>query len=341
MKDTWESLFKKEAKKQGHSDAFIQECINYASQLHSNNVPVIFDFKHLATIFDIEEKNLFFLCKNIRTQYTTYSIKKKTNPAEVRVLTAPNWMLKKMQLWILRNILLRDNRVSEYAHGFVKKKSIFTNAKLHEGAKWMLCMDLKDFFGTVRKGKVYEYFEALGYEKSVVETLATLCTYDNHLPQGAPTSPCLSNLIAKVMDEDIEAYCEQNGFVYSRYADDITISSKNDVKPDKNVINVIVRKHGFRVNHDKTKLRHTGQRMEVTGLTVGRGVHVPKAYKKALFRELYFCRTQGPKEHSEMVYKGKMFYKEWLLGKIQYVRSIDQAAGDKMLEQFNALNWIM
>lgn len=341
MKDTWESLFKKEAKKQGHSDAFIQECIGYAAKLHANNVPVIFDFKHLSAIFDMESRDLFFMCKHIGQQYTTYSIKKKSDPKAIRLLTAPGWQLKKIQLCILRNILMRDNSVSEHAHGFVRKKSIVTNAKAHEGARWILCMDLKDFFGTVRKGKVYDYFESLGYEKSVVETLATLCTYENHLPQGAPTSPCLSNLMAKGMDEEIEAYSEQNGFVYTRYADDITISSKTDIKPEKNTINAIVRKHGFRVNHDKTKLRHNGQRMEVTGLTVGRGVHVPKAYKKAILRELHFCKVHTPSKHSATMYPDKMFYKEWLMGRIQYVRSVDQAAGDKMLEKFNELNWIL
>lgn len=341
MKDTWESLFKKEAKKQGHSDAFIQECINYASKLHANNVPVIFDFKHLATIFDIENKNFFYLCKNIWAQYTTYPIKKKSNPKDPRWLTAPNWILKKMQLWILHNILLRDSSVSDCAHGFVKHKSIVTNAKVHEGAKWMLCMDLKDFFDAVRKNKVYEYFESLGYEKSVVEALATLCTYKNHLPQGAPTSPCLSNLVAREMDVDIEAYCQKNGFIYTRYADDITISSKTDIVPGKKEINDIVRKHGFRVNHAKTRLRHQGQRMEVTGLTIGRGVHVPKAFKKAIFRELYFCKVLTPNVRSSTKYPGKMFYREWLLGKIQFVKSVDQEAGEKMLKQFNELNWVL
>lgn len=341
MKETWESLFKKEAKRQGHSDVFIQACIEYASKLHANNMPIIFDFKHLATIFDIEAKNLYFLCKNVDLNYMTYGIRKKSDPKKMRMLTAPNWSLKKIQKWVFKNILMNDESVSEHAHGFVKKKSVLSNAKVHEGAKWMLCMDLKDFFDNVRKNKVYSYFKSLGYEKSVAEALATLCTFQNHLPQGASTSPSLSNLIAREMDDEIHRYCEGHGFVYTRYADDITISSRTDDAPSVRVVNEIVCKHGFRVNRMKTKLRHHGQRMEVTGLTIGDGVHVPKSYKKEIFRELHFCEVHTPTVHSKTMYPDKMFYKEWLLGRIQYVRSVDVAAGNKMLERFNRLNWIL
>lgn len=341
MKDTWESLFKKEAKKLGHGEVFINECISYATQLHTNNVPVIFDFNHLATIFDMSSQQLFYVCKNVELHYKTYPITKKSNPKEYRWLTAPDWTLKKIQLWMLRNILDKDGSVSGNVHGFVSKRSILTNAKAHEGANWMLCMDLKDFFDNVRKCKVYDYFLSLGYEKPVAVALATLCTYNNHLPQGAPTSPSLSNLIARGMDSDIKTYCDQKGFVYTRYADDITISSKTDDVPDMKTVNSIVCKHGLRVNRMKTKLRHQGQRMEVTGLTVGEGVHVPKLYKKEIERQLHFCEKYTPSVHSKTMYPDKMFYKEWLLGRIQYVRSIDQAAGNKMLERFNNLNWIL
>ena len=341
MNDTWESLFVKEAKAQRHSDDFVQECIKYATKLHSNNMPVIFDFKHLASIFDVDAKYLFFLCKDIDLHYKTYAIKKKANSKELRFLTAPDWNLKRIQLWILHNILIRDDSISANAHGFVKQRSIATNAKAHESAKWMLCVDLKDFFNNVRKSKVFQYFDSLGYEKSVTTALTTFCTYEYHLPQGAPTSPCLSNLVAKELDADIQSYCQKNGFTYTRYADDITISSKTDIAPDVHEINKIICKHGFRLNRKKTKLIHQGQRMKVTGLTVGNGVHVPKAYKKEIFRELYFCKKYTPAVHSSTMYPDKMFYKEWLLGKIQYVRSIDEVAGNKMLEQFNKLNWIL
>jgi retron-type reverse transcriptase len=341
MKDTWESLFIKEAIAQGHSDEFVRECIKYATKLHANNMPVIFDFKHLASIFDVEAKYLFFLCKDVDQHYRTYAIKKKANPTEYRLLTAPDWNLKRIQLWILRNILIRDSSVSSHAHGFVKNRSIVTNAKAHEGAQWMLCVDLKDFFDNIRKCNVFQYFDSLGYEKSVTTALTSFCTYENHLPQGAPTSPCLSNLIAIEMDTDIQYYCEKNGFVYTRYADDITISSKTKIAPNIREVNKIIHKHGFRLNSKKTKLIHQGQKMKVTGLTVGKGVHVPKSFKKAVSRELHFCEKYTPFVHSSTMYPDKMFYKEWLLGKIQYIRSIDEVAGNKMLERFNKLNWIL
>lgn len=342
MAETWESLFKKRAIKEGHGQDYIDECFAYKRTLDANNMPLIFNVEHLAIHIGWTYNGLEHLLKTIEENYCFYEIKKKSNPKSTRTITAPSSALKAVQWWIYSSILLRDDRISKYAQGFVLRRSIKTNAIPHEGAIWLLTLDLKDFFDNVLANRVYDYFVGLGYEKSVCWALTTLCTFQRHLPQGAPTSPYLSNLLARQMDDDIAAYCDQNGFVYSRYADDISISSKDWNKvPSINDVRKLVEKNGFRLNHNKTKLRHKGQRLEVTGLTIGTEVRVPKSFRNEVLRELHFCEKYTPSVHSSTMYPDKMFYKEWLLGKIQYIRSIDEVAGNKMLERFNKLNWIL
>lgn len=342
MAETWESLFIKQAKKEGHSQQYIDECLRYKAALNALNMPVIFDVKHLASLIGWSSSGLHHLLNNINDNYETYDIRKKSNQNETREITAPSYALKQAQWWVYHSLLVRDDRVSIYAQGFMERRGIKTNALPHQGAIWLLNLDLKDFFDNIYANRVYNYFFSLGYEKRVCWALTTICTYDRHLPQGAPTSPYLSNILSRSMDDEIAHYCEVNGFVYSRYADDITISSKDWNKvPSVNEVKKIVERNGFRLNHNKTTLRHKGQKMEVTGLTIGAGVHVPKAYRNEILRELHFCEKYSPVVHSRSMYSDKMFYKEWLLGRIQYVRSVDQAAGEKMLERFNRLNWIL
>ena len=234
-------------------------------------------------------------------------------------------------------------------HGFIPKsmnkdkvRGVLTNAAPHAGHDWLINIDLRNFFHTVKLDKVKDYFSSLGYEDEVVKTLTALCTYKSRLPQGAPTSPMLSNIIASTMDVMMLKYCNKRGIVYTRYADDLTFSANSDVEvPPIEDIYKIVYLNGFKVNRMKTKVRYKGCRQEVTGLTVTNGVHVSQRFKKEILRELHFCKKFGIYEHYKHLNTTKGLYKEWLRGKIMFVRQIDPACGNKMLEQFNELNWLV
>ena len=342
MAETWESRFTRLARSKKHSEEFISECIRYKEQLNARNMPVIFDVGHLAVYLGRTKNGLFYLLHTIDSNYTEYRIRKKSNPNETRLLTAPSPSLKQAQRWIYQSILKNDDRMSMYAHGFREGRSVKSNAKPHEKAYWLLTVDLKDFFSNVYANRVYSYFSELGYEKKVCWALTTLCTYQGHLPQGAPTSPCLSNLIAKPLDDEIASYCADNGMEYSRYADDITISSaQQDIVPSVDAIRRIVERNGFRLNHKKTRLCHRGQRMEVAGLTIDDGVYVPKSFRKEILRDLYFCSKYSPESHVARKCPGKGFFKEWMLGRIRYVMSIDPETGKKMMRMFNEVNWLL
>ena len=347
MTDTWESLFKERALEDKHSEVYIAQCSDYAGKLHEKNLPVIFDFVHLAYYFGLFSDKLKGIVANVEIHYRTYEIKKKTGGT--RTIEAPDEILKDVQHWIYKNILCRDKAIQDCVHGFVPRlndndrvRGILSNAAPHSGHDWLINIDLKDFFHTVTLDMVEEYFSSLGYEDEVVKTLTSLCTLSSRLPQGAPTSPMLSNIAATKMDLAMMEYCRGRGITYTRYADDLTLSANNDVNlPPLKDLYKIVFKHGFIVNRQKTKVRGRGYRKEVTGLTVTEGVHVPKKYRKEVWRELYFCKKFGVYEHYHNMNTNKGLYKAWLRGRIMFIRQIDPACGNKMLEKFNELNWLV
>ncbi|ERM89168.1 hypothetical protein NSB1T_02840 [Coprobacter fastidiosus NSB1 = JCM 33896] len=347
MTDTWESLFKECAVENNHTENYLKECFEYAGSLHQRNLPVIFDFVHLAMYFECCAETLKGMVANVEKHYTEYKIRKKSGGD--RLIEAPDFLLKNMQRWIYINILCKDLSINDCVHGFIpafknrdKVRGILTNAAPHAGHDWLINVDLKNFFHTVELDNVNNYFHSLGYEDEVVKTLTALCTYKSRLPQGAPTSPMLSNIIASRMDEMMLEYCKKRGIVYTRYADDLTFSADYDVKiPALEDIYKIVYLNGFKVNRMKTKVRYKGCKQEVTGLTVTNGVHVSQKYKKEILRELHFCKKFGVYEHYQHLKTTKGLYKDWLRGKIMFVRQIDPACGNKMLEQFNELNWLV
>lgn len=349
MEETWELRFINTANVQGHSEAFIDECLRYAHNLMSYNMPVIFDVHHFSILLGIEVKQIYAIIINISDNYTKYSIRKKSGGK--RDICAPKPILKQIQRWIYNNILLREKRISDCAHGFIPKdgdttKGIVSNAKPHIGKKIVVSMDLKDFLPAFIKRRFLDYFMELGYDKEIANCLTSLCCLDRHCPQGAPTSPALSNIIFRSVDEVILHYCNNNHLTYSRYADDITVSG-NVVNPTVIIkdITKILKDNGYKINQKKTRIRIKGTRQEVTGLTISDGIHVPKAYRQEIWRELYFCKKYGVVEHIKHLNNrnksDRGFYKSWLLGRIQFVRQVDKITGDKMLTAFNKLEWVI
>ena len=224
-------------------------------------------------------------------------------------------------------------------------KGIISNAKPHVGKKVVVSMDLKDFFTSIYKKKVFDYFLELGYDKEIVDCLTSLCCLNRSCPQGAPTSPILSNIIFRPVDEKISNYCNNNHLTYTRYADDITVSGDNINAIIIEDITKILRDNGYKINRKKTRIRIRGTKQEVTGLTISDGMHVPKSYRQDVWRELHFCKKYGVVEHIKHLNNrnkcDRGYYKSWLLGRIQFVRQVDRITGDKMLTAFNKLAWVI
>ena len=200
-----------------------QGYVDYVATLARDNVPPIFEINHLAQMVGVHTGSIANMQNNIQFHYRSFSIPKRSGG--VRTISMPSPVLLTVQRWIANNILVTQ-ALSENCHSFRKKRSIVTNASPHLQAAAILKLDLEDFFGSVKKEDVRNIFAGIGFPDNIVELLSTLCCHNDHLPQGAATSPMLSNIAAFVLDEALTKYAQDLQLIYTRYADDMTFSGK-------------------------------------------------------------------------------------------------------------------
>ncbi len=233
-----------------------------------------------------------------------------------RLISAPMPRLKHAQHWILEQVLYRVG-IHEAAHGFRAEHSILTNAKPHCGAALVINLDLQDFFPNVTWPRVFGLFHALGYSKSVATIFAQLCTEPpveevemdgetwqvatgvRHLPQGAPTSPAITNMLCRRLDARMIGIARKHGFAYTRYADDLTFSSsaegyRNVARKLLWQVKAVIREENFLLHPDKLRIMGRGRRREVTGLVVAEKPAVPREDVRAFRAMLDKLGKQGP-----------------------------------------------
>ena len=322
---------------EGYAEYYIAKCIRYACRLIDNNLPVIFDIPHLASLIGISPSALTNMMFRSELFYSEKQIPKKRGG--YRTLQIPAAELKYIQRWILDHIL-SNMHVSEYATGFCSNKSILDNAQKHVNQHCIVNIDIKDFFPSVSFERVFRVFSYYGYTKEVSFALAKLCTYEDQIPQGSPASPAISNIVCLKLDARLSALANKYEAVYSRYADDITFSSQHDAKSIIPAVKSILNDEGFQVNDEKTRIAYPYQRQEVTGLIVnGSSVRIPKQYKRDLYQEIYYCTKYGLQDHMERIGCNKAFYKEHLYGKILFVNMVEPTEGKKMADLANKIAW--
>lgn len=326
--------------KDGTYTLYEAQCIyDYAINLKKQKLPVIFDRKHLALYLETTDyflKNITWQ-DNVDYHYNEFSIPKRNG--EKRVINAPKEQLKSFQNWIRKNIL-ENVEVSCAAKAYIKGLSIVDNAKYHIKKKYILKLDFKDFFPNIKFEKIYSVFHNLGYTKEVSYILTKLCTYKNALAQGAPTSPCISNICCKNLDNRMLKYCQYHDMCYTRYADDITISSNDEItEEDKAILYEIIGDEGFILNVDKTKELSVKQRHYITGVVVNNKLNVLKKIRNNLRQEIYYCKKYGVNNHLERQGKVYSFYKEHLYGMAYYILMINKDAGRKFLNELDEIQW--
>jgi len=206
--------------------------------------------------------------------YSVYRIPKGNG--KIRVITAPSEELKDFQKSLMDH--LETFSVHDSAHGFVKGRSISTNAFPHVGNKFVLSMDLKDFFPSVKTSFVKELFSRLNIDERYVEYV----TYKGGLPQGSPCSPVISNLYCHNLDVSLKALADDNNLNYTRYADDLTFSGSVLPKGFVSKVKEIVKGYSLRVHPKKTKVMWRNQRQVVTGVIVNDKLNMPVEKRKKM-----------------------------------------------------------
>lgn len=200
--------------------------------------------------------------------YRYFNIRKRSGGW--RGIAAPDKYLSRAQRWVADN-LCRPLDVHKNATAYSLGSSIKQNAKLHEGAEVVVRIDIQDFFWSIKRAQIVDFFEQFVVNPDVVTFLTDLCTLRDCLPQGAPSSPILSNLICKSLDES--NFYNARGFraQYSRYADDIffSLNSYTDARELFDLTAKVILDQGFRLNTSKSRIISKGQRKSITGLVVG------------------------------------------------------------------------
>lgn len=262
-------------------------------------------------------------------------IEKEISSSKKRVIFIADSRLKSIQRQIKNRILDRIS-VSNSAHAWTKGRSTVTNAGQHLGKHVVVKLDIKDFFPSVHYSRVYKLFADLGCSPDVSRMLTQLTTYKHRLPQGAPTSPAIANLILKNLDSRLEALCILHGVSYTRYGDDITISGKYSTAKLKNLFQKIIRQEGFLIKRKKIAVQHKNERQEVTGIVVNKILNIPKDNRKKLRAIVHNCRVYGP---STQTTEDTDKFKQRLFGSINYVKQVNPDLGNRLQEEFERIDW--
>lgn len=267
-------------------------------------------------------KKLYAISNNVENNYVVFEIKKSSG--KTRKIYAPKYNLKLIQKRILKNILEKIP-VSNYAKGYVPSLSLTDNAYPHQKKKIILKLDIKDFFTSITFSEVLKYcFPYEYFPDSVAVLLTKLCTYYDYVPQGAPTSAYISNLVLKDFDEEIGNFCTLRNIAYTRYSDDLTFSGDFSVKEVISFVKNKLQKRGYLLNKEKIKVITRKNRQSVTGIVVNEKLQANKEYRKSIRKEMYYINKFGLNSHLERKnISDKEKYLMSLKGKINYCLQIN------------------
>jgi RNA-directed DNA polymerase len=322
----------------------------------------------VARLLNLDYRRLAHHIYHLPTEqkYKTFTLPKKTGGE--RTISTPISALKIIQ-WKLNQVLTTVYEVKPSAHGFVPGKNIVTNAKAHAGKRFVLNLDLADFFGTVNFGRVRGLFMNAPYNlpASVATVLAQICCHENKLPQGAPTSPIITNMLCAKMDSQLQRLAKECRATYTRYADDITFSTTLKEFPEALAYAIetedgdklllgdrllgIIAENGFNINEKKVRLQIRGNHQEVTGLTTNEFPNVKRTYVRQIRAMLHawakFGLEAAEKEYREkynskarLTLKGEVSFKQVLKGKIGFLGMV-KGKNDQVYQKFSKKYYIL
>ncbi len=290
--------------------------LEYAERLVQQKLPIIFSFTHLAKLLGRTNHYLASAVNGTNSHYRSFEIPKKTGG--YREIHAPYPALLQCQYWILNNILSKIP-IHEKAFAYVKKKSIKQNAEVHLNQEGFLKIDIKDFYPSIGINKIIQVFKNLGYSHQVSFYLAAICCLDKSLPQGAPTSPTLSNVIFKSLDNRLDRLAQKLNLKYSRYADDIAFSGKTISPKLLTYIETIINSGDFELNHKKTIVQKKRGKRILTGISiVSEKPKIPSEYKRKIRQSIHYIEKYGLYSHLSKIKNKNPDYLLSLEGKIRF-----------------------
>ncbi|MHC4541547.1 MAG: reverse transcriptase family protein [Planctomycetota bacterium] len=292
--------------------------------------------KHLALALGISNETLSRLAENASEYYRTFNREVK---GKNRRLVEATGLLKTVQRRILDNVLLRLPSF-ESSFGQTKGRTIKDNAKVHAHAKYVIKLDIKDFYPSIHSTKVYRYFvEKQLCSPDVAHILTALTTRDYALPLGTSTSPMLADLIVRPIDVRVIGMAKKVGLKYTRYVDDLTLSGDFRLERMMRIVLKVLKQSGFKTKKEKlTYYRpvQIGEERIITGVRIADGrISAPLSYVGALKAELKAAIYQSRRE----IVEGEFQTREHYRGKIAYVKWLDPRLGQELLRLYRKVKW--
>ncbi|NJD68616.1 MAG: hypothetical protein FIA90_08215 [candidate division NC10 bacterium] len=319
----------------------------YAEAMVQRGLIPILTRTHLAKLLEVSENELSDLATCTDRYYDVFSIPKANG--QRRKIQAPRPPLKEIQQRIAA--LLERVKLHPDAHGFRGERSILTNARLHLDRQVVINLDVKDFFPSSTFERVLGCLGSLGYPHGVALLLTQLTTYHDVIPTGAPTSPILSNLICRRLDLRLSRLGDQLNFRYSRYADDMTISSEDGgIVRRLPFFKEIIREEGFEVHEEKIRVMRKGSRQQVTGVIVNEKPNLPRQELKKLRAVIHNCLTadlETQRIRWALTEKGLQdpdgfameAFRRSLCGRVSLARMVNPRAGVQLLDMLKRVEW--
>lgn len=340
--------------------------VDYTSQQSRSLFFGLEDPEDIAAMLDVPYDNLLYWIYRTpeRRRYRTLTIPKKSGG--LREIEAPSDNIKILQQK-LNSVLKCIYRPKPSVHGFALGKSVRTNAEVHAKKHWIFNVDLQNFFHQINFGRVRGMFMSEPYNRHarIATILAHMSCHQGRLPQGAPTSPVISNMVCGRMDSQLQTLAKNNHSTYTRYADDITFSTTRRTFPSDiaymdslgrvragDLLREVIKDNGFRINRKKVWLAGKHNRQVVTGVVVNAFPNVPRRFTNQIRAMIHawhkhgLAAAQEEWERRYHVHHGAPWHRppkfsEVLQGKIEYlgmIRGLDCPVYLKYLDQLNALD---
>ncbi|KRB91521.1 reverse transcriptase family protein [Duganella sp. Root198D2] len=337
--------------------AGLNQAESNAEKLARWSLPTLNNASELATAMGVTLPELRFLSFERRvsriSHYRRFAMPKKTGGE--RIISAPMPRVKRLQYWVLDNILGKVP-LHDAAHGFIPGRSIVSNAQPHVGKAVVINLDLKNFFPSISLPRIKGVFRELGYSEQLATTLGLICTEtpveevsvdgerffvaigERALPQGAPSSPALTNILCRRLDARVQSCAAKLGFAYTRYADDLTFSGDAAARKLAGKllwrVKQIIADEGFTPHPEKQHVMSDAQCQSVTGIVVNKKLSLDRDTLRRFRATLFQVEKDGP---AGKQWNGNENVIDALEGYAQFIRMVDGAKGGPLLQQVRAV----
>lgn len=311
----WEKLFQESEL----DDNIVKENLIYVRRAFENNVPVIIDLRHLAALLGLKAGVVTNMIRKPKSFYRQFEIPKKSGGK--REIVTPHKSLLEVQRWIVKHIF-SSFEVHPSAFAYRPNRNVILNAREHIGAKEMFKIDIQNFFPSINIARVRELFNRKGYSKEVAGYLSSLCCLNGSIPQGAATSPIISNIILLNLDKRMFSFANKYNITYSRYADDLVFSGDILYEDFMQLVEKNIMDEGFKINESKTRYYEESHRKMVNGLIIKQDrIRLPK-YKRRIIRHEVHCIIKYG-IINQIKRSNDIFVVERILGRLGYWKQIE------------------